>query len=269
MKKLQIFRQSLLIFLFLASGGAIFLLRMGYLKLNPHGLCPYSFVCFGIPAWRGFFAANPFVIASSVGLIILLLTPFLGRIFCGWLCPLGAIQEILYRLTNRKKVKVKPLITAKWDKRLKNLKYLILLMNLLLAYFLIQGLYMNACPVIALSNIANYLIISAITLFILALSSLFIERFGCRYLCPYGALMSLLLKVGNLLKIPRLLIKVNKSKCINCKLCSDNCPMQIEVEGTSQVTDSDCILCQRCRLKCPTQVINCEFCKEQIKDEQK
>lgn len=270
MKKLMIFRFSLLILLVLITGVAIFAMRMGYVNLNPHGLCPYSIVCFGIPTWRGFFTSNPFIITSIVGLSILVLTPFLGRLFCGWLCPLGAIQEVLYKLTNGKaKGKGKKVFSDRWHKGLKLLKYFVLLMNLVLAYFLIQGLYMNACPVIALANIGNYLIPGAIILFLFIISSVFIERFFCRYLCPYGALMSLLLKLGNFFKIPRIMLSINKNKCVNCELCSGNCPMQIDVDKDAKVSDTDCILCQRCKEKCPRQCIDCEFCNERVENEKK
>ena len=266
----MIFRFSLLVLLVLSTGGAIFMMRMGYLNINPHSLCPYSGVCFGIPTWQGFFTSNPFIIGSSIGLIILILTPLIGRMFCGWLCPLGAIQEVLYRITNpQKKGKAKPVISKKWHNRLTNIKYLVLLMNVVFAYFLIQGLYMNACPVIAFANIGNYLIISTIILFIFGVTSLFVERFFCRYLCPYGALMSLLLKLGNILKIPRLMISINKEKCVCCGLCSRNCPMQIDVYNDSKVKDLECILCQRCKEKCPTKGIGCEFCNEREKNEKK
>ncbi|MBI9032755.1 4Fe-4S binding protein [bacterium] len=268
MKKLMIFRFTLLILITLVTGLGIFLTRMNYLKVNPHVLCPYSFICFGIPALQGFFSRNPVIIGSIVGAIILLLTPVLGRWFCGWLCPLGAIQEIFYKLTNGKsKGKVKPLISDNWDKRLKLIKYFVLLGNIFFAYFLIQALYMKACPLVALANLGNYLLVSSIVFFIIMISSLFVERIWCRYFCPYGALMSLLLLLGNLLRIPRIMLKVNKSMCVDCGLCSANCPMQIKVEDKNQVSNSECILCQRCKAKCPRQGIDCEFCNKGGKDE--
>ncbi len=268
MKKLMIFRFALLVLITLATGTAILLMRMGVININPHGLCPYSFVCFGIPTLKGFFTSNPFIIGSAIGLLILLLTPLTGRLFCGWLCPLGAIQEVLYRVTNpKKKGKIKAVISDKWHKRLKYLKYFILLMNIVFAYFLIQWIYMNACPVIAFANIGNFFIISAIILFIFVVGSVFIERFACRYLCPYGALMNILLKVSNFLKIPRVMLKINKEMCVNCELCSGNCPMQIAVDEKPKVIDSECILCQRCREKCPRKGIGCDFCNEREKNE--
>lgn len=268
MKKLMIFRFALLVLLVIATGGAILVMRMGYLNINPHSLCPYSAVCFGIPTWRGLFTSNPFIISSVVGLIILLLTPFTGRLFCGWLCPVGAIQEVLYKLTNsRKKGRAKSVIPDRIHNKLKYLKYLILLMNIVFAYFLIQALYMNACPIISLANIGNSLIIGAVVLFLFGILSLFVERFFCKYLCPYGALMSILLKVGNMLRIPRIMLGINREKCISCSLCSGNCPMQIEVDKESKVSDINCILCQRCKDKCPRQVIDCEFCNERKKNE--
>ncbi len=266
MKKVMLIRILILAFIALASFTAIALERFGVININPHSLCPYSLICFGIPSLRGFFSANPFYIATLIGLIILGLSPFLGRIFCGWICPIGAIQEVLYRLGNGQlKGRKKYLIRAKWDKILKKLKYLVLVMNIILATLLIQALYMAACPVIALANIATYLIISAIILFVFLLASLFIERFACRYLCPFGAMMSLMLKLGNKLKIPRLMLKINKEMCVNCELCSSNCPMQIDVDEKSKVADSECIMCFRCKAKCPRKGIDCEFCNDKDK----
>lgn len=264
----MIIRFILLVLLVLSTGATILISRIGVLNANPHALCPYSFICFGIPTLRGFFTSNPFIISSVVGLIILISTLFLGRLFCGWLCPLGAIQEVLHKLTNGKiKGKAKPLISDKCHNRLKYFKYIVLLINIAFAYYLIQALYMNGCPVIALANIGNYLLISGIVIFIILTLSLFIERIWCRYFCPYGALMSLVMKIGNVLKIPRLMLKINKEKCVTCELCSSNCPMQIDVDKNSKVIDSECILCQRCKYKCPLNGIDCEFCKEQTTNE--
>lgn len=263
MKKVMLIRFSILSLVILASVTALVLERFGVWGINPHGLCPYSFVCFGLPTLRGFFTANPFIIATLLGLIILFLTVFLGRIFCGWLCPLGAIQELLYRISNgAQKGKKKYLLTAKWDKKLKFFKYFILLMNIVLASLLFQAIYMAACPVIALANIGNYILISAIILSAFLIASVFVERFACRYLCPYGALMSIILKISNKIKLPRLMLKINKDMCVNCELCSSNCPMQIDVDEKVKVTDSDCIMCFRCKAKCPLKGIDCEFCNE-------
>lgn len=264
----MIVRFSILSFIVLITFIAIVLEGLGIISLNPHGLCPYSLVCFGLPSLRNLFTANPFVISTIIGLSLLILTPFIGRLFCGWLCPMGAIQELLYRLSNGKlKGRKKYLISTKWDRILKSLKYGILALNIVLATLLIQALYMNACPVMAIANIGSYLKISAIVLLLFLTASLFIERFACRYLCPFGAMMSILLKISNKLKIPRLMIKVNKEMCVNCDLCSSNCPMQIRVDEKSKVTDSDCIMCFRCKAKCPRKGIDCQYCNEEDKHE--
>ena len=81
--------------------------------------------------------------------------------------------------------------------------------------------------------------------------------------------MSLLLKVGNFLKIPRLMLRIDKERCVNCDLCSGNCPMQIDVDEKAKVTNTECMLCQRCKVKCPRNCIDCTLCNERENNEQK
>lgn len=261
MKRVSSVRLIVQVLLIGLSGVLIYLMNSGSSHISPHGVCPYSFVCFGVPTLASRLASNPFIFASLAGAVILLSTLVLGRAFCGWVCPVGAIQEFIYKANGKQRNNKRPLISKKRHDRLKYLKYLVLIMNLVLAYHLIQFLYMNLCPVIALSNIGKPVIISSATLALFILSSLFVERFFCKYLCPLAAVMNITQFLGKFLRIPRRKVTIDKSKCLNCSLCSKNCPMQIAVEAKSEVDDVECIMCQRCHQACPVQIVNSEYCR--------
>ena len=85
--------------------------------------------------------------------------------------------------------------------------------------------------------------IGGLLLFIIIISSLFIERIFCRYLCPLGG-------VFNIISKPRLYKIKKNSKCVNCNLCNNNCPMEIDVsKETSEfgkIKSGECIDCFKC-----------------------
>jgi len=93
----------------------------------------------------------------------------------------------------------------------------------------------------------------AITAFaILAITmigAIFVERPWCKYACPYGAVLS----ITGVIKIFR--IKRNNQTCINCGLCNEACPMNIEVSKAGSVNHSQCITCMECTSErvCPVQ----------------
>lgn len=80
---------------------------------------------------------------------------------------------------------------------------------------------------------------------IFMLLSLFIHRVFCRYFCPLGAQYGLI----SLTRI--LTIKRDVVKCIDCKLCDNNCPMEIQVSKNEILDSPNCISCGKCILSCP------------------
>ena len=99
-------------------------------------------------------------------------------------------------------------------------------------------------------NIELFAIFILSTIFIIPI---FIERYWCRYLCPYAALMNIIQWIGKFLHIPRMKIHGTESACVNCKLCDRYCPMQIKISKKSYVNDPECIQCGLCIEKCPVQ----------------
>lgn len=189
--------------------------------------------------------------------IIILLGLSLGRTICGFLCPMGLGQELLY------KIKTPKLKKSRVTHVLSYLKYIILALAIIIPvlYHGIPFFCKYICPagtfeggIGLLQNIKNsdffgmlgYLFtwkFALLVIFIVA--SIFIFRFFCRFFCPLGAIY------GFFSKIALLGIKLDKSACIECGLCLDTCKMDIR-----RVGDHECIQCGDCVSVCPTNAIS-------------
>jgi len=184
----------------------------------------------------------------------------IGRASCGWFCPFGFLQDLLYRLPS-------PKLTA--PKFLRDLKYLVLLgMVILMPLFWIDksgiaepSFCKLLCPAgtleggILLPLFDSDLRQSLGKLFawkfsllviILVLSILFSRAF-CSWLCPLGAFLS----VFNFVSIFRL--SLDPRKCVHCGICNKVCPSQLKVED--ELDNLDCIRCLECSRACPKLAI--------------
>lgn len=200
--------------------------------------------------------------------LLMLFGIVLGRLICGLLCPFGLVQDLLY------KVPVPKLkVPKKIDKPLRYLKYVVLLLFvILLPAFLSSKGGVNPpyfckyiCPagtlgggipqVIAnpeLRKLIGFLFDwKVLVLAVILLSSMFISRPFCRYLCPLGAFYSLFNRFSFYQ------MRFNQSKCIGCKKCERSCPMAVEV--TKNINSPECIRCGKCKSVCPTKAISSGF----------
>ncbi len=194
--------------------------------------------------------------------IILLYGILLGRMICGFLCPFGFIQELLY------KIKTPKLKKNRVTKALSYIKYVILAFFVIiipLMYGLrnvpLPGFCKYICPAGTiegafglLSNAVNESELARLGplftwKFILAVSivvgCIFIFRMFCRFICPLGALY------GIFNRFSMLGVKLHKPSCTNCGLCISKCQMDI-----THVGDHECISCGECISVCPTQAIS-------------
>lgn len=182
--------------------------------------------------------------------IVLSLSVLFGSVFCGWVCPLGTVQEFIGNLGKRIfKKRYNKFIPYKYDKYLRLLRYVILIWVVFVTAYTGKLAFSNIDPYHALFNFwTSEVAIGGIIVLILTLiTSLFVERPWCKYLCPLGAVLGF----SNLFRIFK--IRRNYSTCINCKNCDNSCPMNIQISNKNKITNHQCISCLKCtsEVSCP------------------
>jgi polyferredoxin len=244
-------RRQLQLYMLLLAGVIFLQLIVGVLGIA-HRYCPQAVVCFGCLNLGQQLDNWIFPAAILLGAAIFIITIFIGRQFCGAICPFGTMQDLIYRLNKKASMgNKKAIIPIKLHGIMKYFKYLILLWVAVSAWLGSSYIFMQACPVLAIGHPQNITIMGIASLFIIFFVGYFVERFWCLYLCPYGALLNISQFMGRLLHLPRQKVDLSRESCINCKLCNNYCPMRIDIQQSGEINDVECIYCQRCRLCCP------------------
>lgn len=182
---------------------------------------------------------------------------FLGRAACGYICPLGAIQETKDRMAPKKLAKIKYL---KWIKYVLAVAWVGAIVAAVISaggYKTISLLY-NTKSGVSVDSVQGWFIYFTIMLAVL-LPVLFIGRRGfCHYFCPWGVLNITATKIKNFFRWPSLNLEADTAGCIQCRSCSRACPMSLDVAGAVQsgnMDDTECILCGSCADVCTKNVI--------------
>jgi NosR/NirI family nitrous oxide reductase transcriptional regulator len=203
------------------------------------------FAIFGIALRKGSwdtFLADPYL---ALGWVLIAATTLIwGRsLFCGWLCPYGALQELLIKL----RIRLTPFkksfeFSPKLHAALKPLRYAIFLLLFSISLFTIETaeLLAEVEPFKTTWNVGVFNRASPFIIywFALILAALIMERFFCRYLCPLGAALALFSRFP-IKPIPR------RNYCTECKVCSRGCaPHAIDDEG--RINSAECLGCLEC-----------------------
>ncbi|MEA1975454.1 MAG: 4Fe-4S binding protein [Bacillota bacterium] len=188
---------------------------------------------------------NPQFGPILIGIISLLLTLLFGPIFCSYLCPFGTFQRIIRKIGIKLGIKSRK-IPNKIHKTLIFLKYIFLGLLILLIIFKSIYLYINIDPYHAFIRIfyGGLTISGSIYLLIVTLLSLSYDRPFCNYLCPYGAFFNII-SINRVFKVTR-----NPDKCVDCKICDKNCPVNIKVSSLDTVNNINCLNCNSCIDNC-------------------
>ncbi len=193
---------------------------------------------------------------------------FLKKGFCGWICPIGFLSEYLGKLGD--KIFGHTFNLPRWlDYPLRSLKYLLMLFFVwaiitmsaedLKAF--IYGNYNKFADVMMLMFFVNISAFSLGVIIVLALLSLFIKNFWCRYLCPYGAFLGFF-SIFSPLKITR-----NPETCTDCRHCTKACPQNIQVHSKIRIRSDECMACYQCVLACPeTDTLKMRLSKKSKKE---
>ncbi|MDJ0522749.1 MAG: 4Fe-4S dicluster domain-containing protein [Planctomycetota bacterium] len=212
----------------------------------------------------------------ALGVILLVATMILGRIFCGWICPMGTLQHFVHWLgfSRTAKARLEGNAYRKWYW----LKYVILIGFLVAAAFQIlqiglldpialisrsftdaifpvidHGLRLLGLGGIAPSQTPVYAGAWFIGIVFAAflLMSLVIPRFFCRALCPLGALMGVFSRFA-VWRIHR-----DPGTCTGCNLCLKGCEGASDPHATLRL--SECMVCMNCVEDCPHGSISFKF----------
>lgn len=186
--------------------------------------------------------------------MLLLFGILLGRIICGFLCPFGLVQELLYKIPTRKLEK------SVWTRCLSRLKYVILAVFVIgiPLVFLTPGFCKYICPAGTLEGGIPLLLKNeslrqlagglfrwkTFLLALILLSCIVIFRPFCRFLCPLGAFYGLFSRFS------LFGMRIDEKKCSDCGACIRHCRMDVKKVG-----DAECIQCGECIESCPTRAL--------------
>lgn len=182
-------------------------------------------------------------------LTFVLLAVLFGRMFCGFICPMGYLQDIAWKI--REVLHIEGMSRKeKFMDILKTAKYVILFVFVGIAFLGFD--FCDICPAVvttyAFSGFTQAVTVGYVFTIILFVLGFFMRRFWCN-ICPMGYL------VGLFHKISVFRLKKDNTACTKCGACYESCPMRIKSIYTesekTDVTTAECIFCGECIKKCP------------------
>ncbi|MBR4743981.1 MAG: 4Fe-4S binding protein [Oscillospiraceae bacterium] len=222
------------------------------------GACPIGAMQAALTARHRKFPFYVLGYLMAVGVLV-------GRFICGWLCLFGLIQELLYKIPTPKLR-----IPQKIDRPLRVLKYIVLAVLVIGLPLLYRSPYgagepffcKYVCPVGTLEGGVLQVLLNGalrpalgwlfrwkmLLLILCVLSSVFIYRPFCKYICPLGAFYSLFQRISVIR------MKVDASSCVDCGACGKACPMNVDPHRTPN--SAECIRCGECLKTCPTSALS-------------
>lgn len=202
-------------------------------------------------------ANRQFILLYLPALLTIAATLAFGRVWCGWICPLGAILHLFG-----------PNGTRKLTPRTRLVKYVVLLVILLMAAFgSLAFMYFDPITILVRGvadpirlvhgaldkrGVRIFTLASVLPLAAILVANVVERRFWCRYLCPLGALAALGSKVGWVRRI------VAHNSCVTCGQCVSDCPMGAIHPGTIENDPAECVMCMDCAAVCPKTAITFE-----------
>lgn len=226
--------------------------------------CPGAIASCPIGALQALLNQQGFQVPFAALGFFFLFGSLMGRLVCGWLCPFGLVQDLLYKIPFLRKRKRLPL-----HRILKYGKYmtLILLVGVGSAflfggfaklpafckYLCPSGTLFGAIPLLAANELLRgqagglFFWKLGVLLFLLLLSVIVYRPF-CQYLCPLGAVYGLFNRFS--------LVQIHweEDKCVSCKACEKACPVSLSVQEISR--SPECIRCGKCVDACPEKCLH-------------
>jgi polyferredoxin len=225
---------------------------------SPESLCPFGgfeTLWTWLTTGRTVAHTHPANLVLALAITVMALTA--RSSFCGWLCPLGTIQEALYGVARGAGRLVPPL--GRWQRRpagprwrsvdrvLRQGRWLVLGFALGGAALTGVMVFREVDPWAALLSIVEFeLSLAFAVLAVTLVLSFVVPRPFCRYACPLGAVQGLIAKASPTA------VQRDADACLGCDLCTRACPMALPVDRSTRITDAQCIGCLECVAACPS-----------------
>lgn len=223
------------------------------------------------------FYLSPYVIieGASQGIVngslvvfalMFLFSLFLGRLWCGWVCPGAGFQEMIEPV-NRKAVDRRRVGWIKWLIWIPWISLIVWLVVQAGGYKSVD-LLLSTQNGISVAGDANGPILMTYGIYYAVIALIFIlavtlgRRGFCHAVCWMAPFMILGRWLRNHLAWPSLRLKADSAVCTDCKICTRTCPMSLDVNAmvhAPSMENSDCILCGSCIDNCPARVIRYSF----------
>jgi ferredoxin-type protein NapH len=198
--------------------------------------------------------------------VLTILTIFISgfifrRTFCGWLCPGGGCQLVAQALNNKRIENQK----TNWVRVILVSVWVIIMIGVIIFGDQLPKLDVGhpGAGKFATSNIRYFLPYIPVVVFIFLFVFLFGKRGFCHRGCWIYPIIAFSTKIGTLIHTPSLYVVVkNSDKCNNCKICTKNCPMSIDIYKHVQTKiklPNNCIQCGLCIDECPKDVLSFSF----------
>lgn len=185
--------------------------------------------------------------------LFLVFSMFLGRLWCGWMCPSGALNETCARINDRRVGRIDWIRFVVWG----------VWFAVIVALFISAGGVHAVNPLlmtesgISIDAPFRYVIYYSVLALFLILNLAIGRRGACHVVCWMSPFMNVGRRIGRLLRLPQLHLAAEPKACVHCGTCTKECPMSIDVEKqaqTGRIVDGECILCGVCADRCPKQV---------------
>ncbi len=206
------------------------------------------------------------VTITFLGFITLAISLLLGRVFCGWVCPLGAIFDAYGWVLRRLRIKFEG-PSPSWFR----FKYYLLAAILIFALLGGVSPLMGFDPIVLLTRTAAAVLnplfrdphqlvwqagqapgksgyfVDGLTLFLflgIMTATTKLSRIWCRTACPLGAYLAVLSRNS--------VLRRDTTGCVHCNICSHHCPTgAIDFQNAEVYNESECIKCFSCSQECP------------------
>jgi len=191
---------------------------------------------------------------------------FLGRLWCGWVCPGGGMQEIVEPV-NQRPVNGRKIDWIKWLIWIPWISLILFFVIRAGGYRSIDFLLLTEGGIsVAETNdrpiLFSYIIYYFVIALFIGLSIFAGKRAGCHTICWMAPFMIIGRWIRNRFAWHSLRLKADHSMCTNCRKCTYHCPMSLDVNSMVQqgkMENTECILCGSCVDACPKKAIRYSF----------